>query len=127
MSLSARFVCVPRAIVLSFLLFHAALFLLKLNSFDICACRCDLFCRLDNFALLQFLLSFIFVYVISFLNLFFKKCTHIEMKDHGIIYLTICYSQYCTNKYSSKFQRAHESNRNSCGYCFEKFPRERLQ
>ena len=32
-------------------------------------------------------------------------------------------------QYSSKFQRAHKSNRNSCGYyfiSFEKFPRERL-
>ena len=40
------------------------------NSFDICACRCDLFCR---FALLKFLLSFIFVNVISVLQLIFQN------------------------------------------------------
>ena len=72
MSLSARFTCVSRVIVLYFLLFHAVLFLLKLNarnSFDICSCRCDPFCRLDKFALLQYLLSFIFVNVISVFQL----------------------------------------------------------
>ena len=72
--LSARFACVSRAIVFIFSLIPcAALFLLKL-------CRCDLFCRLDKFSLLKFLLSFLFVNVFLFFSLFFKKFTDIEMK-----------------------------------------------
>ena len=41
------------------------------NSFDICAYRRDLFCRLDKFALLKFLLGFIFA--ISVLQLIFQR------------------------------------------------------
>ena len=54
-----------------------------------------------------------------FFSLFFKTFAH--WKYDGIIHLAICYSQYCTNKYSLKFQRTHESNRNSWRYCLDVF------
>ena len=50
--------------------------------------RCDPLCRLDEFAFLEFLLSFIFVNVISLLQLIFQK-TYSYSKYDGIIYLTI--------------------------------------
>ena len=49
------------------------------DSFDICTYRCDPFRRLDKFALLQFLLSLIFV-AIMFFSLLFNNIIHIEMK-----------------------------------------------
>ena len=51
---------------LSYLLFHAVLFLYL---FNICACRCDPFCRFDKFALL-----------LLFFRLSLKKCTYFEVK-----------------------------------------------
>ena len=62
------------------------------NSFDIFACRCDPFCKLDKFALLQFRLSFTFN-VISVLQLIFLNNYILKWKYDGIIY----YSQCCTN------------------------------
>ena len=53
------------------------------NSFDICTCRCDLFCRLDKSTILQFLVNVIFGMSFMFFNLLFKKITHIEMKLWG--------------------------------------------
>ena len=89
---------------------------------------CRPFCRLDKCALLQFLESSIFVNVISVLSLAYllRNLYILKWKYDGIIYLTII--RYAAQIwYSSKFQRAHESNGNSCGYCFisfEKVPRE---
>ena len=89
LSLSARFACVSRAIVLSFLLFHTVLFLLKLNAQFLRYLHLSLRpATCDKLALLKFLPSFIFV--ISVLQLVFQKYD-------GIIYLTFYYSQCCTN------------------------------
>ena len=77
MSLSERFACVSRAIVLSFLLFHTVLFLLKLIAQFLWYLRLLLRpainLRFWNFYEVLFLLF-------PFFSLFFKKFTHIEMK-----------------------------------------------